>query len=77
LYVEKANTYSDYRKDLMPWQECLKVLPEYTNEVKIDNNENDFVGTLKNMLNTMAKKLTIIILISQILSSMKMMVDLY
>jgi hypothetical protein len=55
LFVEKAGSYSDYRDELMPWNECEEVLDAFCKEIGIENNAEEFVENLKNMLTEKAK----------------------
>jgi TnpA family transposase len=55
LFVENAGNYSDYRTELMTWDECKEVLNIYCKEVGIENNSEDFIKNLKNMLTEKGK----------------------
>ena len=55
LFIKKANNYADYRKELMPWSECEKVLDSFCSEIGISNTSKNFVVSLKNMLTETGK----------------------
>jgi TnpA family transposase len=48
IFIEGAETYADYRKELLNWQSCQPLLNDYCNEVGISNNAKDFVKNLRN-----------------------------
>jgi len=48
IYIEGAETYADYRKELLDWKLCQPLLNEYCDEVGIPNNAKDFVKNLRN-----------------------------
>jgi len=56
LYVEDSGTYSDHRKQLMPWNECLERLPEYCRSLGIPETASEFVESLRQQLTTIADK---------------------
>jgi TnpA family transposase len=56
LYVEDSGTYSDHRKQLMSWNECLKRLPEYCQSLGISETANEFVESLRQQLTAVADK---------------------
>jgi TnpA family transposase len=47
IFIEGAETYADYRKELLDFESCNPLLNEYCNEVDIPNNAKDFVKTLR------------------------------
>lgn len=55
LYVEGSEKYADYRKQLLPWSECEKLLEDYSKSVDLPNNAADFVALLKKQLTDAAK----------------------
>ncbi|MDA7742535.1 Tn3 family transposase [Francisellaceae bacterium] len=50
VYVKGADNYADYRAELMPWDECLKHLDEYCEQIGIPNNPKEMFGQLKSSL---------------------------
>lgn len=48
IFIEGAETYADYRKELLDWKSCQPLLNKYCNEVGIPNNAKDFVKNLRN-----------------------------
>src|ERR1700677_460533 len=54
IYIDGAETYADYRKDLLPWEECLLMLDDFCAHAKLPNNAKDFVKTLKQRLSEKA-----------------------
>lgn len=55
LYVPGSEKYSDYRKQLLPWSECKKLLDNYCKSVGVPNNATDFVALVKKQLADAAK----------------------
>ena len=55
LYVEGSEKYADYRKQLLPWSECEKLLEGCCKSVGLPNNAADFVAALKKQLADAAK----------------------
>jgi len=55
LYVAGSEQYADYRKQLLPWSECEKLLAHYCKSVGIPNNAVDFVALIKKQLAYAAK----------------------
>ena len=55
LYVEGSEKYADYRKQLLPWSACEKLLEGYCKSVGLPNNATDFVAMLKKQLADSAK----------------------
>ena len=55
LYVTGSEEYADYRKQLLPWSECEKLLEHYCKSVGLPNNAVDFVGLIKKQLTDAAK----------------------
>lgn len=50
MCVEGADSYADYRQQLLPWEECLKLLKGYCDKVGLPDNVKDFVAMLKKEL---------------------------
>ena len=55
LYVTGSEDYADYRKQLLPWSECEKLLEHYCKSVGLPNNATDFVALIKQQLADAAK----------------------
>jgi TnpA family transposase len=56
VFIEGADTYSDYRQELLDWESCQPLLTEYCDEVNIPFNANDFVKVLKDNLSKIAQR---------------------
>lgn len=56
IYIEGAETYSDYRKELLDWESCKLLLDEYCSEVKIPSNSSAFVKQLRDNLTQTANR---------------------
>ena len=57
IYVEGSNSYSDYRKKLLPWEICKSKLSEFCKRVEIPEEKSDFINGLKVQLSTACHKL--------------------
>ncbi|MBV9575948.1 MAG: Tn3 family transposase [Gammaproteobacteria bacterium] len=56
VFIEGANTYSDYRKELLDWESCQSLLDAYCNEVNLPANAKDFVKIFHDDLSKIAKR---------------------
>ena len=56
LFVVGADFYADYRKELLPWSVCEKMIEEYCAKTKIAANGRECVGELKEKLTRKAQK---------------------
>lgn len=56
LYVEDSGEYADYRRQLLPLNECEKRLPKYCESVDLPLSSDDFVASLKDKLTTLASQ---------------------
>ncbi|MBX3709089.1 MAG: Tn3 family transposase [Gammaproteobacteria bacterium] len=56
IYINGAETFSDYRKELLDWNSCKPLIMEYCNEIGIPDNGNDFVKMLRNNLSLIANR---------------------
>jgi TnpA family transposase len=54
IYINGAETYSDYRKELLDWQSCKPLINEYCNEINIPNNAKSFVNRLYDNLSSIS-----------------------
>jgi len=52
FYIENSEAYSDYRKQLLPWEKCLEKLPDYCDPLGLPINGNTFVAELREELST-------------------------
>lgn len=50
ICVEDSEEYADYRKQLLTWEECKKLIEDYCREMDFPASKNDFINSLKNML---------------------------
>ncbi|MCP4474307.1 MAG: Tn3 family transposase [Gammaproteobacteria bacterium] len=50
IYIKGSDNYTDYRSELMPWDECLRHLDEYCEKIGIPNNPREMVSQLKSLL---------------------------
>ncbi len=57
LYVENSGAYSDYRKQLIPWKECQKRLPNYCKSLGLPTSASEFVDSLRQQLTTVAEQI--------------------
>lgn len=48
--IDGSSSFADYRKQLLPWDECQALLPAYCDRVGIADNAKDFVDGLKKLL---------------------------
>ena len=56
VFINGANSYDDFRKNLLPWVECIKLLPEFCKQVDLPDNKTDFISQLKKRLETTCEK---------------------
>ncbi len=56
LYVVESEAYDDYRKQLLPWEQCQTRLANYCNALDIPNNGHPFVTQLREQLMEFAQK---------------------
>lgn len=59
IFIHGAQTYSDYRKELLPWESCKPLLNDFCNDAGIANNAKELVKALKNRLNKTANRVDI------------------
>ncbi len=57
LCVIGSESFADYRKQLLPWEECLARLPAYCEKVGLPSSAKDFVATFKAQLEETAQQL--------------------
>jgi len=50
MCVQGSESFADYRKQLLPWEECLQRLPAYCEKVGLPGTAKEFVGSLKTQL---------------------------
>nr|WP_226545859.1 hypothetical protein [Bacillus thuringiensis] len=52
--VQGSEKYADYRKQLIPWEECEPLVQEYCKELDFPSAPTDFVKQLKHQLTSVA-----------------------
>jgi len=57
LCVEGSESFADYRRQLLPWEECQAMLPDYCKKIGLPDNAQDFVAGLKAWLTETADEL--------------------
>ncbi|SMC29511.1 Transposase and inactivated derivatives, TnpA family [Andreprevotia lacus DSM 23236] len=57
LCVAGSEEFADYRKQLVPWAECVAMLPDYCEKVGLPVTSGDFVAGLRDWLNQRAQVL--------------------
>jgi TnpA family transposase len=57
LFVPNSEEFSDYRQQLLPWEECLKYLEAYCKALNIPATAEVFVEHLKKQLSEIADKI--------------------
>ncbi|WP_034301970.1 Tn3 family transposase [Herbaspirillum sp. RV1423] len=55
--IDGSGAFADYRKQLLPWQECQALLPAYCDRIGIADNAHDFVDGLKKLLTDTAAEI--------------------
>lgn len=56
MCVDGAESFADYRKQLVPWDECVKLLQPYCEKVGLPDNAKDFVANLKKELTDLCER---------------------
>jgi TnpA family transposase len=57
LCVQGSESFADYRKQLLPWEECLQRLPAYCEKMDLPATAKEFVASLKSQLEETAQQL--------------------
>ncbi|NRD81010.1 Tn3 family transposase [Bacillus sp. BRMEA1] len=57
ICVPGSESYADYRKQLLPWEECKPLISEYCRELGFPDNEVDFVKGLKSWMIESSKQI--------------------
>ncbi len=57
MCVLGSESFADYRKQLLPWEECLQRLPAYCEKVGLPGTAKEFVALLKTQLEDPAQQL--------------------
>ena len=57
MCVLGSESFADYRKQLLPWEECLQRLPAYCEKVGLPGTAKEFVASLKTQLEKTAQQL--------------------
>jgi len=55
--VEGSESFSDYRKQLIPWEDCKAMLPTYSERVGIPQTAPEFIENLQTLLRDTAQRL--------------------
>jgi len=50
IYIKDSENYSDYRDQLVPWEECIKEIPQYCKLLGLSDDPDSFVEQLKESL---------------------------
>lgn len=50
LYVLNSEEFADYREQLLPWEDCEKIIQSYCDELTLPSNKTDFINSLKKTL---------------------------
>ena len=56
VYIEGADAYGNYRRDLLPWEECEQQLDDFCDTVNLANNKHDMVDELKKRLTNLSMR---------------------
>ena len=56
LYIVGSEAYSDYRKQLLTWEECQAKLPDYCNSLELPATGSALVSNLREQLSSLAKR---------------------
>ncbi len=57
MCVQGSESFADYRKQLLPWEECLQRLPAYCEKMGLPGTAKEFVASLKAQLEETAEQL--------------------
>ncbi|MDU9399391.1 MULTISPECIES: Tn3-like element ISPa42 family transposase [Pseudomonadaceae] len=57
MCVQGSESFADYRKQLLPWDECLQRLPAYCEKMELPGTAKEFVTSLKTQLEETAQQL--------------------
>jgi TnpA family transposase len=55
VFIVGAETYADYRSELLPWEACQPLLAEYSSEIGIPHSAKGFVKQLRDNLRNKAR----------------------
>lgn len=56
IYVKGSENYSDYREQLLDWEECMKEIPEYCSLLDLKDDPDSFIDQLKESLTKAAEE---------------------
>ena len=56
LYIEGSEAYADYRKQLLPWEECEPLVDDYCDALDLPNTATGLVEQLRQRLTAVANK---------------------
>lgn len=57
LAIARSEEFSDYNKELMPWEECEKLIPEHCARIGLPSNPKEMIANLRRELEEEAAKL--------------------
>ncbi len=57
IFIDGAQTYSDYRKELLQWDLCEPLLSDFCCDSGIPNNAKDFVKVMRERLVKLSKQI--------------------
>lgn len=57
LCVEGSEEFADYRRQMLPWEECEALLPSYCEKVDLPANSKEFVSSMRDWLTESAERL--------------------
>jgi TnpA family transposase len=50
LYINTSEEFADYRQQLLPWEECEPLIPDFCAEMNFKENPSEFVKQLRTLL---------------------------
>jgi hypothetical protein len=56
LYVERSETYADYRTQLLSWPECQPLLATYCQAVELPASASEFVADLRQRFSELVQR---------------------
>lgn len=55
-FINGANSYDDFRKNLLPWEQCQNLLSEFCKQVELPENKTNFINQIRERLKLACKK---------------------
>lgn len=56
VYIKDSENYSDYREQLLSWEECIKEIPKYCKLLTLNDTPDSFVDQLRDSLTQAAEE---------------------